>query len=826
MSQNQIDILKRALNREKSARKSAEKILEDKSRELYFLSQDLKTANSKLENLLNEKSSQLQGVFENINDAYLVIDMNGNVLKMNDVAEELFGIKEGENQNILKSVLKEDLSKAIDSFDVLMDTGFFTDFKARILDKNREIRWVQVNGSLVYDKDKNPIAAQGILRDITKQKEAQRNLMESENRLSTLILNLESGVLLEDENRHIMLTNKKFCNLFKIPVTPESLKGTDCTNAAEQSKDLFKNPDRFVTRINELIKNKKVVLGDELNMVDGVILERDFIPIYSDKEYQGHLWSYRDVTEDRKRTVLIKEQKDQLDVIVENSSFGIVLSLNGVILRSNTSFQDLLGYNAEELKSIRTEDITHPSDRMQSKKLSSEMNSGKLDKFTIEKKYLRKDGSIIWAKTTVNAVRNEFGKIKYQVALVEDRTLERENELMLQVINDVAKAILGKIDTADIAWEIVNEIAEYLGTNDCVIYLLNEQEQQLEQIAAYGKKVNNKEVVDKIILPLGQGIVGHVAKTGIAEIIADTTKDERYIVDDDQRHSEITVPIISDGKVIGIIDSECNNKNYFHENHLSTLTNIARLVSMQLANAISLEQKRKAEESNKQLLRDLEESNIELEEYAHVVSHDLKSPLRSINALVSWIKEDNIDKLDEDSLNNIDLIETTLENMEQLISDVLDYSSVTNDNLSDEIIDLNDVMEAVVSDVHLPKNVSINILNKLPRIHGDKTRFKQLFQNLISNAIKYNDKQEGFVNINYSDKKTHHKFSIEDNGMGIEKKYFDKIFEMFQSLHVSKESTGVGLSIVKKIIKLYNGDIWLESEVGKGSTFHFTIKKQ
>ena len=826
MSQNQIDILKRALNREKSARKSAEIILEDKSRELYFLSEDLKTANNKLEILLDEKSSQLQGIFKNINDAYIVIDINGIVLKMNDVAEELFGIKEDENKNILKSILEEDLSKARDSFAVLMETGYFTDFKARIFDKNGKIKWVQVNGSLVYDKDKNPIAAQGILRDITNQRKAQRNLMKSENRLSTLILNLESGVLLEDQNGRIKLTNNKFCNLFNIPALPETLKGTDCSNAAKQSKVLFKNSDQFVARINEITKNKKTVLGDELNMVNGVILERDFIPIYKDKEYQGHLWSYRDVTEDRKRMELIREQKDQLDIIVENSSFGIVLSLNGEILKSNKSFQDLLGYDAEELESMTTSDITHSSDKKKSKSFSYELNSGKLNNFTIEKKYLKKDGSIIWAKTTVNAVRNELGKIKYQVALIEDRTLERENELMLQVINDVAKAILGKIDTSEIAWEIVNEIAEYLGTNDCVIYILNEKEQQLEQIAAYGEKEIDKEVVDKIILPLGQGIVGDVAKTGIAEIISDTTNDKRYIVDNNQRQSEITVPIISDGKVIGIIDSECSNKNYFHQNHLNTLTNIARLVSMQLANAISVEEKRKVEESNQQLLSALEESNIELEEYAHVVSHDLKSPLRSINALVSWLKEDNIEKLDENSLNNIGLIETTLENMEQLISDVLDYSSVTKESLTNEIISLNDIVKEVIGDLHVPKNINISISNTLPNIKGDKIRFKQLFQNLISNAINHNDKTEGFVDINYSDENTHYKFEIEDNGMGIEKKYYEKIFEMFQSLHDCKESTGVGLSIVKKIINLYKGDIWLESEFGKGTTFYFTIKKR
>jgi len=192
---------------------------------------------------------------------------------------------------------------------------------------------------------------------------------------------------------------------------------------------------------------------------------------------------------------------------------------------------------------------------------------------------------------------------------------------------------------------------------------------------------------------------------------------------------------------------------------------------------------------------------------------------------VSWLREDNLDKLDDNSIKNIMLIENTLENMEQLISDVLDYSSVSSDKLPKEIIDLNQVVSSIVTDLHPSSSMSIQVLNNLPIVKGDRTRFKQLFQNLISNAIKHNNKPKGFIKIGYEDKISHHKFMIKDNGIGIEKKYFNKIFEIFQSLHITKESTGVGLSIVKKIIDLYQGDIWLESEVGKGSAFHFTIKK-
>ncbi len=534
----------------------------------------------------------------------------------------------------------------------------------------------------------------------------------------------------------------------------------------------------------------------------------------------------RDITEERIQNEIIEEQKSQLDIIVENSPIGIMLTHGPEIVKANAGAQELLGFSKDELESKTVSELTHPDDQLISRENVGKMDAGLLDHFTVNKRYIRKNGSVLWAKTTVNAVRGIEGSIKYQVAIIEDVTKERERQLMLDVINDITKAILGKVNYYEIAWEIVHEIAEYLGSNDCVIYILDSENNNLEQIAAYGQKVHDHEIMNKISIPMGQGIVGTVAQTGIPEIINNTSSDSRYILDDDQRLSEITVPIISkDNKVIGVIDSEHKDKGFYTKNHLVTLVNISRLVAMQLEMAISLSENQKIEEKNRQLLKALERSNIELQEYAHVVSHDLKSPLRSLYALVHWIREDNMDKLDENSLNNIVMIESTLENMEKLISDVLEYSSVTNTTSEFIPVDLNDLIKEVLSNLHLPDHMDISIKTKLPVVNGDPTRFSQLFQNLISNAIKYNDKEKGEITIDLKDRKTHYQFSVSDNGIGIDKKYYDKIFEVFQALNVSKQSTGVGLSIVKKIIDLYQGDIWLKSELGKGTTFFFTIKK-
>ena len=698
MSQENVDILQRALQREKAARKVAEKILEEKSLQLYQTAQELKEANHKLEHLLDEKTSQLQGIFENINDAYLVMDLNGNVIKMNDAAIDLFGYDiEKEKVNVVALIYNEDYMYAMQSFNELKSKGAFTNYTARVNTKNKGIRWIHINASVVFDKDKNPIAAQGIVRDITEAKRTAK---------------------------------------------------------------------------------------------------------------------------------LIEDQRQELDVIVQNSSFGVVLTQNGQILRTNETIQKALGFSKEELLERTIKDVSLKEDYPLSKEYITKMDAGEIDNFVINKRYRKKDNSILWAKTNVNAVRDKTGVIKYQVAIIEDITQERERSLIINMINEVAKSLLGKVDIYDIALEITNSIATYLNTEDCVIYIVDQEKETVEQIAAYGEKVTNDgAIINKMSIPIGKGIVGTVAKTGKPELIANTDLDKRYVTDTIKRHSELVVPILSDNKVIGIIDSEHSQKNYFTQKHLETLQNVAGLVSMQLKSAINLRERQKAENQNKILVKELEKNNNELQEYAHIVSHDLKSPLRSIEALTSWIKEDNKEKLDEASLKNFSLIEMTLEKMEQLISDILKYSSIGSNDQDSQSVDLTPTIQDLIQVLYVPEHITITILRKLPTVKGDKTKLQQVFQNLISNAIKFNDKEKGIITIDYEEKKSYHQFSVSDNGIGIEKKYHDKIFKIFNSLKQSKDSSGIGLSIVKKIIDLYQGGIWIESEIHKGTTFFFTLKK-
>lgn len=233
----------------------------------------------------------------------------------------------------------------------------------------------------------------------------------------------------------------------------------------------------------------------------------------------------------------------------------------------------------------------------------------------------------------------------------------------------------------------------------------------------------------------------------------------------------------------------------------------------------------KAYENQKTLLRRLEERNEELNNYAHIVSHDLKSPLRNIDALVAWLKEDHADDFSKEALGYIDMIGENISRMEALVSGILEYSTIGLKDFKTSFIDLNLIINDIINHIYVPKNIQIEVHENFPTIHGDTYRLQQLFQNLIGNAIKYNDKEIGHIEVGYEKNGSKYTYFVKDNGKGIDKRYHSKIFNVFQKLENTKNSTGIGLSIVEKIVSNYGGKVWLTSEVGKGTTFFFTLKK-
>jgi PAS domain S-box-containing protein len=244
---------------------------------------------------------------------------------------------------------------------------------------------------------------------------------------------------------------------------------------------------------------------------------------------------------------------------------------------------------------------------------------------------------------------------------------------------------------------------------------------------------------------------------------------------------------------------------------------------------------RKAEEELAKLNNDLESAvrklshaNEELQDFAHVTAHDLKTPLRAIGTLADWLSKDYADKFDEQGKEKVRLLVTRAVQMSALIDNILRYSRVGHDITKKQRVDLNTLLSEVIAGIDPPENIEITFENELPVLMCDGTQILQVFQNLLSNAVKYIDKPRGQIKIGCVEQDAFWKFSVTDNGSGIEKRHYERIFKLFQTLSPCDgiESTGIGLSIVKKIVELNGGSVCVESEVGKGSTFLFTLPKQ
>jgi signal transduction histidine kinase len=225
---------------------------------------------------------------------------------------------------------------------------------------------------------------------------------------------------------------------------------------------------------------------------------------------------------------------------------------------------------------------------------------------------------------------------------------------------------------------------------------------------------------------------------------------------------------------------------------------------------------------------ELEAANKELRSFAYVVSHDLKAPLRGISRLAHWIVEDYADAIDEKGREMSALLINRVKRMDDLIEGILQYSRVGRLETEQETLDLTDLLQAIIDSLAPPEDLHIEIASELPVIVGERIRIMQIFQNLLSNAIKFMDHVNGRITVGGEEHDAFWKLWVTDDGPGIDPKYHERIFKIFQTLRPrdEQENTGVGLAIVKKIIDLYGGEIWLESEVGKGCTFVFTLPKK
>ena len=831
MLSKKIEILTRALQRERKAKEIAEGIIENRLRELYDSNQSL------TQDIIQKEEFQ-KNLIDNLVDALIVFDFDMNILKINKEALKLLGFdKKNAPKNIkeFKPKYRKKLQKHFSTATLgkgVNSNEFLFDF----INRNRKLKHVHIKASVLKNSKHEPYAYQTIIRDITKEhlteqklKEQQKvivteslilknlldnpNVFENGNNIVGIIadyLGTEDCVfyaIIENKIIQVAATNQKLDSESNIKNALQINLGEGIVGKVAQSKKGI--------IVNNTSKHKDYIVDDQIRLSEitvPILLDNELIAIidaeHPDKnffkkthlEFLSQISSLISVTLKKNIVELEKSNKEielditrnRLQLIFESSSDAKAIeSIDGYIEQVSHAFLDLFKIPVSQISNIIGADCESARNMLKTMFADEKKFSGRIEEIinngekVIDEILELKDGRIL--SRDYNPIFKD-GKPTAHLWTYKDVTLIVNYDKSLQFESKKYKSIienmnlgLMEVDNNEIILNVNNAFSNMCGYSPEELVgfkardiLLDDKKQEYMQQKVISRQEGVKDLYEMEIL----------TKTG----------ETKYWLISGGPNTNIN------GEIIGSIGI-----------HLD-------ITELKMLNI-------KADS----LINDLTVRNEELSHYAHIVSHDLKTPLRTISTCLNWLLEDNTDTLDKESKGYIDTVEEAINDMDKLISSTLQYTEIrTSRKVAAEQLQLQTVVDSIIS--FLTKNkksaFNFNVVKPLPVINLTEVKARQVFQNLIENAYKYRDEtKNSFVNIDWKEDNGFYQFSIQDNGIGIGQEHFDLVFEAFKKLNNRTDSSGIGLFIIKKVITSGGGKIWVESEKGVGTTFFFTIPK-
>lgn len=506
-----------------------------------------------------------------------------------------------------------------------------------------------------------------------------------------------------------------------------------------------------------------------------------------------------DITERKQKEQQLYESEFRFSRLYENGPFGMAMVDSDFrFIKVNPAYSALMGYTEEELQKMTFNEITHPEDVPKDIPHVLKLIKKEISVYKAEKRYIRKDGVEIWASLTITSNFNNEGKFLYNLAIVEDisKTKKAEEELRR------SKKLLAETES-------VGRVGGWEFSMDTLITIWTDEVYRIHEVDLdFNHNVNTGI---SFYTPASQPIIEQAVQRAIefgesfdVELEIITAKGNLRSV-----HS------------IGKVDAE-NRRIYGFFQDITE-----RRQAEQAVQKLNSELEQRVIERTFQL----EAANKELEAFSYSVSHDLRAPLRHINGYVELLNNRFMDNLPEKALHYLSTIADSTKQMGSLIDDLLQFSRTGRQELNKAKFDMNVLVNEIIDNIkkdskHLKINWSIQ---ELPEVFGDISMLRQVWVNLIENAVKYTrfiDSAE--ISIAVRAEKSNYVFSIRDNGVGFDMKYAHKLFGVFQRLHSQAdfEGTGIGLANVQRIVIKHNGKVWAEAEPNKGATFYFSLPKR
>lgn len=586
---------------------------------------------------------------------------------------------------------------------------------------------------------------------------------------------------------------------------------------------------------------KEIINGAEISNYDlrNTIHTKQFDTIWIDWQISKLGNQLILIGNDATSTVLYQKKHAELSVVAQSSKDMVIIAdKDDRITWVNDAFTEITGYTFREaLGQVPLELFRSPKVNPKTTEYITQKIKDK-ESFETEILNIGKNGEEFWLSIRTRILLDAKGEIEKYITLGNDITKSKEVAEKLK-ISASRSEIMHKLDKVILTSKSPKNIIDYaLGT---VLQLVSACDRvsytsyDLFENSAFVVKDINREKTHfhkKRQIDLND-------ISGIEELI---NGNSFYIPELDKKPTMSPIdcilvkkqfkgymmfPLLNDGKLVGSLNIASKSANPFSHSDQWAVEEVVHEFAMAIQQRTM---ENTIKKNNLELLNSntqLKRLNDELSQFAHVVSHDLKAPLRAIMTLADFIALDHKDKLNGAGKDQLDLLKSRTKRMGDLIEGILQYSQVEIEKSTPSEIQIQEVVNIVLNTLVPGDHISITSPSDLPTIMANNIRIQQVFQNILSNAIKYCNQSKGVIELGFTDANDFWRFYVKDNGKGIDKKHHDRIFRIFQTLRPrdEMENTGIGLTITKKIIEMYGGEIWIESSHDSGTTFHFTLPK-
>jgi PAS domain S-box-containing protein len=536
-----------------------------------------------------------------------------------------------------------------------------------------------------------------------------------------------------------------------------------------------------------------------------------------------------------------KELERRFRETFNQAAAGIVhTGRDGRYLRVNQTFCEMLGYSESELVGRAAAEFTHPDDRERGVQLRKRVWEGEVDKFSEEKRYLRKDGSVVWTNRTVSLARDDAGQPMYFIRVIEDITERKLSEQRQAAEYAITRLLADGPTIEETMPRVTRSLCEHLGYAYGARWVHDPRERVLRSVESWC--VDDPAVdefrrlsTNRLERPSGPGGLNRkVWATGepvwLPDVALETTLQQRDAALKAGLRSAFGFPIRVAGEFYAVMEFFSAEVRPRDEAVLGIMQTVGSQIGQFIARKLAEASLREANELLARKAQELARSNAELEQFAYVASHDLQEPLRMISSYTQLLLRRYGSRLDAEAKEFMDFVVDGATRMKQLIEDILVYSRVGTRGREFQPVSCEDALKKALVNLRAAIEASGAAVthDPLPTVEADEAQLVQLLQNLIGNALKFKGVQAPRVHVGVAEQAGAWEFAVSDNGIGIDPQYFERIFLVFQRLHGKDEyaGTGIGLAICKKVVDRHGGRMRVESRPGDGSTFFFTLPKK